>query len=433
MPKASSPRRKRFSISQIFRRRKNQLQEKTQSTVAESSSAEETSLPSSFRQSTLSSATETKASYTALTNREDEHAPSHSAHSSDTIFPQSSGSYKCSVDHSSNNSTRHYDLWHDEPIPVGLRRNHAASHPSFNLDVASTESQITLRKSELNLPPRNSPDTPFSPVRNTSHYPPGPSETAFSHDAISERGSPSRYAPSTAKIAFSQVDLPLRRIPVPTRSSPKETPSNGHSPAELDGTHTTRPYFSGHFGSDFILPAHAPTERAFSLRARNSVIESAASQDSSDFDLPVTPPTERTFGLRHDNSIELPINSGSSQSVDSFGYSVPNEATPKTHNEYEDVLEDHEDGIAYEDDEAWCGKCGGLWWGDRDKYKTFWGERPGFEELAEGEIERWRCHRCKQVRIRKKRIEVAETEAAGSVESFMTATGMVATSHAYDC
>ncbi|KAE9980932.1 hypothetical protein EG328_011950 [Venturia inaequalis] len=597
MPKISSPRRKGWRISQVFRRHKKQSQDPSQErtcfTTADTSSAAENLSPSTSMQANVSSATESNHSDMKLKDKENRPAPNCWAQSSEIIFPNSSAGIRCPVHHSSNISARHFELWHDEDSPVGLIQDPTARHSMYDISANPTERQTDWGRSEIIIPSRNSPDTPFSPTRTTLHNTPRPAEAIFNQHSLSNGRSSSYHPPSPAKTrfnedapsepsyhysprpasaafsqidlpspkvhvprrpiaaAFSQVDLPLRRFTAPIRSSPKETPVRDRSPAELDGQRVTRPVFSGNFGSefilspiamterafsprttdfgkeshtphdpndidtpvtslterafglrndssiielpinssssiDFILPPTAMTERALSPRSTDSGIESPTSHDINGFDTPVTSPTERAFGLQHDNSIfDLLISGGSSvdsilpptamteralspcttdsgiespkphdindfdtpitspterafglrhdnsiidfpikrsSSVDLSSDSATDEITSKSGSEYEDdVLSDHEDGIAYEDDEAWCGKCGGPWWADQDRYKTVWRERPRVEGLVGGEIEKWRCHRCEQVRIRKKMVVLVEAEMRGSVESFRTA------------
>lgn len=399
MPKTPNS-RKSFSISQVFRRRKNRLQprqEKIWSTTVEASSAGDTPSPSSSRQTTVPSSTESKDSDTTLTNRENKHYPSRWAHSRDTIYPLESSS-----------TQSFYPVPHDEPNLKELSGYHTpGGHSIYGFDTTSTERHHTLGTSEFILPSRNSTDTPFSPITSTLHYSP-------------------EYSP--AETAFNQDDLAERRFPGPTRSSPKETSIN-RSPAELDVNPVSRPFYAKStysFGSEFILPRSAPTEHTFGLLASNSITES-----------PVIAPSELTFKVRHGSlspELEFPIEGGSSHSVDLFGYSVLDDTRSNDDSEHDvNIIEGCEDGNAYEDDEARCGKCGGYWWKDKDRYNT--GRRVP-EELIEGEIENFRCHRCKQVRIRKKHGDAVEADAVGaevmgSVESFRTATGMVSINYAY--
>lgn len=455
MPKTSTSRRSRFrSFSQIFTRSKHRRGKTISSTTADASSAGK--YPSSTStQADGSSSTQNKGSHANLTRKESRPAPNRWAQTSDIIFPNSSASFTCPVDHSSNNSTRHYDFWHDEDSPVGLSQDRAERHSMDDLGTTSPESRNSWRRSEIVLPRRNSPDTPFSPARKTFHFIPDPSQARFDKDSLADRRFSSYHPPGPVEAmsnlddpsersfhhtprparsaAFSHIDLPLRNFAAPIRSSPKETPVHDRSPAELDDEHINRPVFSGNFGSELILPSTAPTEQNSSICTQDSDMESSTFHELSDVDIPATTATKRAFSLQHGNFItDLPTNDDSSHSIDSLGISVPEEATLKVQDEHEgDVLAEHEDGIAYEDDEACCGKCDGFWWAEKDKYKAFWGERPCVEELVEGENEKWRCHRCEQIRSRKKAVVIVEAEMRGSVESFRTAIGMFSICHGY--
>ncbi|TLD39435.1 hypothetical protein E2P81_ATG00422 [Venturia nashicola] len=439
MPKPSNPQRSRLrSFSDIFRRRKNQRRDRTSSTTLDESSAGENP----------SSPTSVKAGASSATENND---------------LNSSASSSCPVDHSSNKSTCHYDLWHDEHSPVGVNQTHAERHLMHDLGVTSKERHNEWGGSEIIFPTRNSPDTPFSPARITFQHTLGPVEATFDSDSLANRRSSSYHPPISAEPTsnqdglserrlsghhplgpaasrqlglsehsfhysprspdFSQVDLPLHIFTAPLESSPKEPLLHDRSPAELDGQRVTRPIFSGNFGSELILPPNATAERAFSVSTTSFGIDPATYHDSTDPDHPATTLVERTFGLRHDKSItEIPTNSGLDHSIDLSGQSFSGEAETHAQNQDEDdISTEDENGLAYEDDEACCGKCNGFWWSEKDKYKTFWGERSRIEKEVQEEIERWRCHRCKQVRIRKKAVLIVEAELGGSMELLRTA------------
>jgi hypothetical protein len=82
-------------------------------------------------------------------------------------------------------------------------------------------------------------------------------------------------------------------------------------------------------------------------------------------------------------------------------------------------------GDVWEDDEAHCGKCGGYWWEDNSRYKTYWGERPPAKQVVEGEQERYKCNRCGHYRIRARKVVVEEPAELEPTKIEVLPTGAV--------
>jgi hypothetical protein len=82
-------------------------------------------------------------------------------------------------------------------------------------------------------------------------------------------------------------------------------------------------------------------------------------------------------------------------------------------------------GDVWEDDEAHCGKCGGYWWEDNNRYKTYWGARPPAKQVVDGEQERYKCSRCGHYRIRARKVVVEEPAGLESKKIEVLHTGAV--------
>ncbi|QDS72849.1 hypothetical protein FKW77_007169 [Venturia effusa] len=341
----------------------------------------------------------------------------------------------------------------------------------FNTTFA--ESKSGFKESEIFLPPRCPPDTILGPSRNTFHCPITSTETTFTENDSYESRSSERQPPDSTEATLIHDDLPERSLSASLRDALKDSYSSNFGHAEIVGTRGFRPQSFDSFGSEFSLPDELirpfrnedrqfdpqlfdSSGSEFSLSAelirpfrdeddqdeplikKNSdVLDdsvatvnrplcdlhvgksesfSSAHKSASNSDPSAIAPDEHVSSLHHNTPVvDSPNKCGSIHFVDVFGTLASNDAKSENRDQYDfEILEDHEDGKAYEDDEAWCGKCGGVWWADEDNYKTFWG-------LKEGEFERWRCSRCGKIRIRKKNETMREIASAGSAESCTTA------------
>lgn len=120
-------------------------------------------------------------------------------------------------------------------------------------------------------------------------------------------------------------------------------------------------------------------------------------------------PAERDFIDPARSSLQkVPINQVASDStMESNRNSTVHDAKQNQQKQKDHDInpEEHDDGKAYEDDEALCGKCEGYWWEDTERYKYFAGERPPSEKLANNEQERYKCSRCGHYRYRPRKAD----------------------------